>query len=189
MLVGWLMAAAFAGDVCADPQALQQDSSGFTSLVVRVDGGVNVLPSPDGNVSVESCGGTVKLVRKGQVLELVGRKPVEGVTVRLPPTVTHLTAHQHVGALSVEVPAAVAVISSEGPLTVKGAQSLRVSWHEGDVTVEDITADLLIDRVTGTVNATSVGGSARVDGVTGQVAVESKGELLVDGKGPVTLAP
>jgi hypothetical protein len=181
MLVGWLMAAAFAGDVCADPQVLQQDSSGFTSFVVRVDGGVNVLPSPDANVSVESCGGTVKLVRKGQVLELVGRKPVEGVTVRLPSAVTHVTAHQHTGALSIEVPAQVAVISSEGPLVVKGAQSLRVSWHEGDIVAEDIAADLTVDRVTGGVSATGVGGNARVDGVTGKVDV--------NGKDPLTMSP
>jgi hypothetical protein len=189
MLAVWLIASALAGDVCADAQVLEQDSSGFTSLVVRVDGGVNVVPATGTQVAVESCGGVVKLVRKGQVIEIVGRKAVDTLTVRIPAGVTHVTAHEHAGALSLEVPAQVAVIASEGSLTVRGAQSLRVSWHEGDIVAEDIAADLTVDRVTGAVRATGVGGSARVDGVTGQVAVESKGELLVDGKGPVAHNP
>jgi hypothetical protein len=120
-------------------------------LVVRVDGELELVPADDEQVTVDACGGSVKLVRKGATLEVVG-KPVERLVVHVPASIGAVTVHEHDGAVRSEVPARLAVISSTGPLDVTGAASLRVAYLDGDVTVSDVVGAVTTDHVTGTVS-------------------------------------
>jgi hypothetical protein len=173
MIVGaWFVAVAVAGTepACAPVEATSAEGS---AVLIRSDGDLQVVPADGDRVVVEACGGAgAKLRLRGSVWEVVGRGSVDSLIVRLPTGIGAVTVHEHEGTVATSVAARVAVVSSVGPLDVRGAESLRVAYHQGDVTVHDLAGDLTADHVSGRLSG-SIRGELRVDDVDGPVEVST----------------
>lgn len=164
---------------CATTPALDLARDEVSAMRIQLDGDLTVLPSADDRIRLAACDGAPKLARDGGAWTLTSREPVDA-TLWLPAGLDVLTIHGHDGALSVRVPAVVAVVSGSGPVEVGGANSLRVAYHVGDVRADELRGALTVDHVDGALRATQVTGEARVDGVTGAVEVDAPA-LWVDG--------
>jgi hypothetical protein len=154
---------------------------GAAGLVIRgVEGDVEVVAGSGDALSV-SGDGAPRLVRKGDVWVVTVKEG--SLEVSVPASLAALTVHGQLGRLVVrDLPTRLAVVSGTGPVEIVGASSVRVANTVGDLSVDDVKDDLIVDQLTGTIDARGVGGDVIVDGVSGAVRVDDVvGNLAVTG--------
>src|SRR5262245_2250530 len=139
----WLWMTAAYAEQCAPSPLPEQtlDVADVRALAVRsVAGVLTIVPAPEGaplRLRGTACGDlSLSLSQNGEVAELLvrPRKGGEGASLVLsvPPGIEALTVHELAGALyASDLPLALAVISSVGPVEVSGVDSLRVAYVKG----------------------------------------------------------
>lgn len=175
---------------CDSPRTIDAslDGAGVTGWVVRaVEGPIDVTAASGSTarLAAETCatdGVTVKLTRKGNVgYASVKIDPDVQVTVTLalPAGAPAVTFDRQLGAVAVhDLPARIAVMSSTGSVDLEGVRSARIGYTAGDVKVDRVAEDVVLDAHTGNLSATGVGGSIIADGITGNLNVDDVGGRL-----------
>lgn len=190
MWLVWSATAGAAEECVRQPVDVQAPLAGATALAIRGWLGNVLLVRAEGEALTfrgEACG-AVKVraaVRGAQVGAKAKIRPQSALTLTIgvPVGIEVVTFSEHRGPMRVDgLDARVAVVSSDGPVTVARGGDLRVSYSSGTVTVDGLSGDLIVDRLVGTVDATGVAGDATLDRVTGDVsATEVGGNLTVTG--------
>src|SRR5688572_6326233 len=139
----------------ASASDVQETLDGATGLVIRgVAGDAEVVAGAGDQLSVTGTGGADgRPGRKGGVWVVTVKDADDGLALKLtvPSSLAALTVHEQVGRLVVrDLPTRLAVVSGTGPVEVAGAANLRVSHLVGDVIVDRVANDLLVDQLTGT---------------------------------------
>lgn len=178
----WLfsMAVAYAEQCVPTPMPEQTlDSASVRALAVRsLSGSLTIVPAPEGSpirLRGESCGELSLSIAQGSDAAEISARPRKGaaratLTLAVPPSVAALTVHGLSGALyASDLPLSLAVISSTGPVDVRGIDTLRVAYVEGSVVARDVRGDVSIDEVIGRVEAGSVGGRVEIGSVVGEI--------------------
>ncbi|MEQ1500901.1 MAG: hypothetical protein ABMB14_01655 [Myxococcota bacterium] len=191
--VGWLMAMAsnsYAG-TCT-PAALGEQTvslQGVTGLVVDgVDAKLEVVGADGSDLRATGAacgdGAAIKLARRGTVVYAsVKGKGLDEVslTLTVPKALPALTVHGHTGPVVVRgVAAPVAVVSSDGPVELSDVKSVRIAYGTGPVVIERVSAGVVVDHLTGSLQAKAIGSDVIADAVTGEVVVDDvAGDLAV----------
>jgi hypothetical protein len=168
---------------CEQPMEVRSElaADGIIALVVRgVDAPVRIVSGAEQiGATATTCAPDrvkVRVKRTGNVAVATVSAPADsgvGLVVSVPVGIAAVTVERLTGPLEVhDVPARLAVVSSDGPIDVSGVQSLRVGYTTGPLTVASLNGSLSVDEHTGDLSANDIGGNVTVAGIVGAVAVD-----------------
>ncbi|MEQ1571985.1 MAG: hypothetical protein ABMA64_40530 [Myxococcota bacterium] len=187
----WFTAAAAWADGARSPiEPVSVELGDARAMVVR--GVVGQVELVGAEVDAVSATGSavapveVKLTRKdGVVYARVKGAEQAGLelTLTVPRSLAALTVQDQRGALSVsELPTRFAVVTSEGAVTVRGTDSVRVSHLAGALRLDEVRGDVFVDALDGPLSVKGIGGDVALTEVSGAIQADDiGGDLSVEG--------